>query len=246
MSLILAQVLQPLREQVAYLQTQLSSEAPDEEPSGPSAHSPGLPQAPDAQLSSVSTDNLDAESSLCFQLRSEDLQDSDYHSASSDAAVKAAVARIEACALGVLESLGGVTHSLARNLPHEVKNLPSMSVPQSRAASMSEPQSCVTSESETPGVLAGVPAAKQDGALGPPQAASLQAASSAQAHMPIAQRVAHAQRSVSRMRSTSPCANIEVNMADGHRELKSWITVESMLKQGLVQNVPGIGFVSKC
>ena len=111
----------------------------------------------------------------------------------------------------------------------------------------------VMSESGTPGIFAGVPVAKRDETLGAPHFTfTLRAACSApqevagstpqgaaKAQMFIAQRVALAQRSV------SPCPNIEVIMADGRKELKSWITVESLLNQVLVQNVPGIVFVSK-
>ena len=126
-AMILAQVIFPLREQTAYNQVQIEklmkaagAQPADAQPAasaGSDGSEPvqGLPSA----TAAASDGNPALDPSLCFKLTEEDL---------ADDPVQAAVGRLEACALGILETLKETIPAM-QCIPWEARNLPSMSVP---------------------------------------------------------------------------------------------------------------------
>lgn len=279
MCFILAQVLHPVREHLGFLQTQLNNGIRDNGPSAGTADSgggsgsggsgngggtaagtaDGAPPLPQSASSMPAADHVAGSSefdpSLSFQLQQADMQEHpangrEYHSTSADAAVKAAVARIEACALGVLESLGSVTHSSFKHVPPDVRGLPSMSVPSPGGIYTGTAQGASGFATGSPSAAGEHPSGQQCYRMGPGTAVGLSEPPPPEPGpaLPtdgLAQRVSQAQRSVSRVRSTSPCPNIPVILPDGRQEFKSWVTIESMMAQGLIDHVKGVGWVSK-
>ena len=213
---VFAQLLHPVREhlkflddKIQFLEAQINNPIPAGQP-GVSTGAPDLVDAGKSSSSATSTtcaaglpgvstgSPADDQGTWLFQVQEEDFSEHSYHTTSVDAAVKAAVGRIEACALGVLESLGTVTHSSFRNLPPEAKELPSMSVPMVKAfgagafgqgplATASSPcgvtsvaglpgafqNNPVSSVIGAPGVLAGPPSLAPGVLVGPPPLAPL-------------------------------------------------------------------------
>ena len=220
---ILAQVLAPLREQTAFLQSRIgsvnacSSIAGEDDDSDGRTDNPSLDtQAPDLVEGSVSSPwaNLEVDGdSLLFQLTEEDLSRTEdaarVVSGSVETDVAAAIRRVEEVALGVMKSVGMLAEASVKHVSGVT------AVAQGQEPARSHADSVAASQS-TPSEDAG---------------------------LPVAARVRNAQRSAARIRSTSPSPNIPVTTSDGHRDHVSWQAIEKMMAEGRVQNVTGVGWV---
>ena len=249
-AMILAQVIFPLREQTAYNQVQIEKlmQAAGAQPAGAQAAASAGSDGSDAsrrQGVKVSASATAAESdgnpaldpSLCFKLTEEDL---------AVDPVQAAVGRLEACALGILETLKETIPAM-QCIPLEARNLPSMSIPHPVARGGGQdavfygPFAAPVPQAYPGGPLQvypnlGAPVACSPAA--PPQACSSGLLEPPAPPAPPAPpdpnlpAVVHAQKLASRARSSSPAPNVPVVMPDGHQTLKPWPWIEAGIKNG--------------
>ena len=243
-AMILAQVIFPLREHTAWNQVQIEKlmKAAVAQPAGAQAAAPagsdgsdrgdGLPSATAAE----SDGNPALDPSLCFKLKEEDL---------ADDPVQAAVSRLEACALGILETLKETIPAM-QCIPLEARNHPSMSIPNSVASAGQQdaviygPFAAPVPQSYPGGPLQvypnlGAPVPQRPAA--PPQACSsglLEPPAPPAPPDPNLPAVVHAQKLASRARSSSPAPNVPVVMPDGHQTLKPWPWIEAGIGNGTV------------